>query len=231
MEDAKLSPDFMTSFAQILSSKVRGYYAILDRDDEALARAQVSPAGAGATVLQVRIKPGTSREILAVARMARAVTREFGAWLVVNDRVDLAVLAEADAVHLGQDDLPVADARALLDRLSPGRRIALGVSTHNPAQVRAAIDQGADYIGFGPVFATQTKEAPDPTVGLSALAEAVRLAGDTPVVAIGGITAERATEIRAAGAAAACAISAVNDSGNPAQVGGVIGRAWTIQAK
>jgi len=177
---------------------VSGFYAVLDRDDEALARALVSVA----RVLQVRIKPGDAADIVRVARMARRVCDEAGAKLVVNDRIDIALAVGADGVHLGQTDLPLADAR----RIAP--TLAIGVSTHDLAQVRAAA--GADYLGYGPVFATRTKANPDPVQGLEALRAAVDAARGTPVVAIGGITPADAASVYATGAAAICAISAVN---------------------
>lgn len=192
---------------------VRGFYAVLDREDEALARALLA---SGATVLQVRIKPrgdgGAARrvgasEILRVARMARRVCNEHGAKLVINDRFDLALLAGADGVHLGQTDLPVARVRELV-----GDRLFIGVSTHDADQVTAAVAAAPDYIAYGPVFETTTKENPDPVQGTTALARAVQLAGSIPVVAIGGITAERAREVYAVGASAICAIGAVNQA-------------------
>lgn len=203
---------------------LRGFYAILDRDDEALARTLVDPAGAGARVLQVRIKPAGARAVLAAARMARRVTRDAGAMLVVNDRLDLALAVEADGVHLGQDDLSIADARVVL----AGRPLAIGVSTHDLAQVRAALAAGADYLGFGPVFATGTKANPDPVVGLAGLAAAAaaaRAAG-VPLVAIGGITVAHGAAVFAAGADAACAIAAVNSSPDPATAGRTLGAHW-----
>jgi thiamine-phosphate pyrophosphorylase len=181
---------------------IRGFYAVLDRDDEALARMLV----AGARVLQVRLKPGLTADIVRVARMARRVCDEAGAMLVVNDRVDIALAVGADGVHLGQTDLPIAEAR----RLAP--RLVIGVSTHNVAQVRAAVLDGADYLGFGPIYVTRTKENPDPVQGLDGLRAAVDVAGDRPIVAIGGINPERATDVFAAGAAAVCAIGAINDA-------------------
>jgi thiamine-phosphate diphosphorylase len=184
----------------------------------------VAPAtagGAGARVLQVRLKPATAIEILEAARMARAVTRRHGALLVVNDRVDLAIAAEADAVHLGQDDLPLAAARALVDG-----RMWIGVSTHDDEQVRAACAAGADYLGFGPVYETTTKANPDPVQGLAGLARAVRIAAGVPVVAIGGVTPDRAAELAATGAAAACAIGAVNGAADPGDAGRRIAGAW-----
>jgi thiamine-phosphate pyrophosphorylase len=132
---------------------------------------------------------------------------------VVNDRVDVALLVQADAVHLGQDDLELADARRIADGL--GRKLLVGVSTHDLAQASAAARAGADYLGFGPVFATTTKENPDPVRGLAALAEAVRAAAPVPVVAIGGVTMANAALVARAGAAAACAIGAVNSAADP----------------
>ena len=186
---------------------IRGFYAVLDREDEQLARMLLS---SGARVLQVRLKPSERRvgadEVLRVAKMARRVCDDFGAALVVNDRLDVALLAGADGVHLGQTDLSLADARP------KAKALWIGVSTHNLEQVRAAVDAGADYLGYGPVFATTTKDNPDPTQGLDALRTAVVAAGSTPVVAIGGITPARAAEVYATGASAICAISSVNAS-------------------
>lgn len=192
---------------------VRGFYAVLDRDDEALARALVGPGGA--RVLQLRIKSregsaAAARELLRIGAMARSVCREHGAALVVNDRLDVALALEADGVHLGQTDLPIADARRIA-----GDRLWIGVSTHDLDQVRAACAGGADYLGYGPVFATSTKAHPDPVQGLEALRAAVRVAGHTPIVAIGGITLGDAAAVAATGVAAICAISAVLTSSDP----------------
>lgn len=192
--------------APSLVDSLRGFYAVLDRDDEPLARALLS---SGARILQVRLKSKDARvgsdAILRAARMARTVCNEYGAALVINDRVDLALLAGADGVHLGQSDMPVASARAI----SQGR-LWIGLSTHDLEQVRDALATKADYIGYGPVFATTTKHNPDPTQGLDALRAAVVAAGATPVVAIGGITQDQAAAVYATGASAICAISAVN---------------------
>jgi thiamine-phosphate pyrophosphorylase len=137
-----------------------------------------------------------------LARALRELTRAARVPFVMNDRADLALLVDADGLHLGQDDLSIADARRLL-----GAR-QLGVSTHDLAQALAAERDGADLIGFGPVFDTQTKERPDPTVGLATLAEVCRTVR-VPVVAIGGLTAERAVQAYDAGATWVAAISAV----------------------
>lgn len=212
-----------------IRARVRGFYAVLDGDDEGLARALVTPAadgGAGATVLQVRLKPASTREVLTAARMARRVTRSVGALLVVNDRLDVALAVDADAVHLGQDDLSLEDARAAV--AAAGRPMGIGVSTHDLAQVRAALAGGADYLGFGPVFATATKANPDPVVGLDGLAAAAALAraAGVPLVAIGGITVAAAAAVADTGASAACAIGAVNGSADPAAAGRALGSAF-----
>lgn len=182
---------------------IRGFYAVLDRDDEALARALLA---SGARVLQLRIKPerpATAGQLVRAGRMARRVCTELGAALVINDRIDVALTVGADGVHLGQTDLPLAVARRI------AKALWIGISTHDLAQVRAARDGGADYLGYGPVFATSTKSNPDAVQGMAALRAAVVEAGSVPVVAIGGITPAHAAEIYAVGAAAICAIGAV----------------------
>jgi thiamine-phosphate pyrophosphorylase len=196
--------------------KIQGFYAVLDRADEALARALVGEGSA--RVLQVRIKPGDARAIVEAARIARRVCDEFGAKLVVNDRVDIALAVGADAVHLGQTDLPIEAARGL------GMR-TIGLSTHDAAQVRAAVAARPEYIAYGPVFSTRTKHDPDPVQGLAALRAAVELAGDIPVVAIGGISPDQAAAVYATGAAAICAIAAVNGAPEIAAAARALARA------
>ena len=211
----------------LLRDAITGCYAMLDAPDEALARALVDPDRGGARVLQLRIKPAvpvSMRELHAAAVMARAVTRAAGAALVIDDHVDLALAVGADGVHLGQHDLPLAAARAVA-----GTRLWIGVSTHDLAQVRVAVAGGADYLGFGPVFATTTKANPDPVVGLAGLAAAVMAAGATPVVGIGGITQESAAQVAATGAAAACVVGAVNRAADPAAAARVIAKYWNRQ--
>jgi thiamine-phosphate pyrophosphorylase len=135
----------------------------------------------------------------------------------VNDRLDVAVAAGADVVHLGQDDLPLADALRLRTEL--GRpELVVGFSTHNAEQARAAAAEGADYIGFGPVFATRSKLNPDPTAGVQALAAVCRDVA-VPVVAIGGIHLDAVPVVAQAGAAAAALISAVAGASDPAAAG------------
>jgi thiamine-phosphate pyrophosphorylase len=198
---------------------ISGFYAVLDRDDEELARTLVGEA----RVLQVRIKPRPGAtaaiehcdpaDLLRVARMARRVCDDAGAALIINDRIDIALAADADGVHLGQTDLPIDDARRIAGDLW------IGISTHDLAQVRAACDAGADYLGFGPIFATTTKHRPDPVQGIEGLRAAVAAAAGRPVVAIGGITPANASEIYRTGAHAICAISAVNEARDPRDIG------------
>lgn len=188
-----------------VADAIRGFYAVLDRDDEQLARQLLSVA----RVLQLRLKPETpvpAGELVRIARRARAWCDEAGAALIVNDRIDVALAAGADGVHLGQTDLPLRAAKKIAGSLW------VGISTHDLHQVRVARAGGADYLGFGPIFQTRTKRDPDPVQGLTGLRAAVKVAEDLPIVAIGGITAEHARGIYEAGAAALCAISAVNDA-------------------
>lgn len=192
---------------------IRGLYGMVDlppaatvEDADRLARALLD---AGARVLQLRHKQGSARSLLDVGLRLRALTRGRDAWLVVNDRLDVAQEVGADGVHLGQEDLPIAAAR----QLAPAPFV-IGVSTHTLAQARAAADAGADYLGFGPCFATRSKENPWPVVGLAALAEVCR-AVPIPVVAIGGITAATIADVARAGAAAAAVIGAIRDAADP----------------
>lgn len=204
-----------------LALRLRGFYAILDRDDEALAAA----LAAVAPVVQLRLKHASSRELAAAAAMVRRVTRAAGALFVVNDRLDVALAAGADGVHLGQDDLPLAAAHRAL--AAAGAALLVGISTHDLAQVAAAVAGGADYLGFGPVFPTGTKANPDPVVGLDGLAAACARAHPVPVVAIGGIGLGHAAAVHAAGAAAACAIGAVNAAADPVAAARALHAPWT----
>jgi thiamine-phosphate pyrophosphorylase len=182
-----------------------GFYAVLDRDDEQLARSLVGPGGA--RVLQVRLKPALPDEVVRVARMARRICDEAGARLVINDRIDIALAVGADGVHLGQTDIPLAAACTLV-----GTRLAIGISTHDLEQVQRAAQLAPAYIAYGPIFTTTTKQNPDPVQGIDALRIAVKAAGTIPVVAIGGITPTTARQVFAARATSICAISAVNSA-------------------
>lgn len=193
----------MRALRAVRSALRSGFYAVLDRDDEQLARTLVGRGGA--RVLQVRLKPAAVADIVRVARMARRVCDDAGAQLIVNDRIDIALAVNADGVHLGQTDIPLEDACAIA-----GTRLAIGISTHDLGQVQRAALLAPAYIAYGPIFATRTKENPDPVQGLAALRRAVAAAGAIPVVAIGGITPRAARAVFATRATAICAISAVN---------------------
>lgn len=178
-----------------------GYLPMEGRADF-LARLIPELAAAGVGILQYRNKCGTESEILADARVLREAAGD-RMLLVMNDWPDLAVKAGFDGVHVGQTDLTPAEARTIV---GPDR--AVGISTHNAMQLRAANASPVDYVGFGPVYPTATKQNPDPVVGL----EGVRMARSLtqkPLVAIGGITAENAPEVWAAGADSVAVISAV----------------------
>lgn len=180
-------------------------YAIVDPLDTGRGPVDLAVAllAGGARVLQLRLKASSAREVLEVARAVQPLVRQAGALLIVNDRSDVARAADADGVHLGQDDLPVPAARALLGPLA-----IVGVSTHSPGQALDAAAAGADYIGVGPVFTTTTKEHALPAGGLELL-RTVRAAVELPLVAIGGITPETAASVRAAGADAVAMIAAL----------------------
>lgn len=199
------------------AKKLRGFYSVLDRDDHDLALALL----ASSRVMQVRKKPADRAELEALVRLAREITAEVGASLIVNDDLDLAHRVGADGVHLGQGDMPLREARRRTD-------LVIGVSTHDLAQLNAAVAGGADYVAYGPVFATRTKADPDPTVGLEGLAAAVEAAGEVPVVAIGGLTGEHAAAVAATGAAAMCSISWVNNSDDPRGRARQLAEAWGI---
>jgi len=200
--------------------KMRGFYGVVDNPAsiaEAVALAGQLSVDGGACAVQLRVKRGSTR---AFVELARALVAAVAVPFIVNDRLDVALVAGAAGVHLGQDDLPLAAAR----RAAPG--LLIGVSTHDPQQAAEAARAGADYLGFGPIFATATKDNPDPVQGLEGLALAVQAAGSVPVVAIGGITPAHAAAIAATGAAAACAISAVNGAPDVASAARVIATAF-----
>lgn len=168
---------------------------------------------AGAPAVQLRNKGQSARELLTVGRELRSITRAAGALLFVNDRLDVALALEADGVHVGPDDLTVAAVRAVAP---PG--FLIGRSADQLSVARQAVEDGADYIGCGAVYATTTKGDAGEVIGLDGL-DAVARAVNVPVVAIGGITVARAAEVgrtRAAGIAVVGAVMAAGD------VGGVV---------
>jgi len=170
------------------------------RDTLSVARAAIE---GGATVIQLRDKAAGTRALVEEGLALRELTREQGALLIVNDRVDVALAIDADGAHVGQDDLPAALARALL-----GPERILGVSAGNLAEAEAAVAAGADYLGVGPIYATRGKADAGPPTGAALLRElAARY--PVPLVAIGGITAGNAGEAIRAGASGVAVITAV----------------------
>jgi len=156
---------------------------------------------AGVRMLQYRHKAASPRELLEGAKRLSAALVRQAVTFIVNDRPDVASLAGANGVHVGQEDLGVEDARAVV---GPGKLV--GISTHNRAQFEQATATSADYIAVGPVFSTSTKENPDPVVGTGFIRR-VRPLTDKPIVAIGGITLERVADVVRAGADSVAVIS------------------------
>ena len=154
----------------------------------------------GAAILQLRAKQGSDASFLSLADRLRAATRQGGALLLVNDRPDIALMAGADGVHVGQEDLSVDAVRRLV-----GPSALVGVSTHDEAQVDEALTTTADYVAVGPVFGTETKATGYDPRGLSLVSYAARRG--KPIVAIGGITPDTAAQVIEAGAAAVAVIS------------------------
>ena len=169
---------------------------------------------AGVLALQYRNKKGGAREVLATARRLAGLVRPRGVSFFVNDRADIAQLSGAGGVHVGQEDLGVEQARAVM-----GAEGWIGVSTHNEAQFQAAAQTSADYIAVGPIFWTTTKENPDPVVGTE-LIRSVRGLTKKPIIAIGGITLDRAVEVIEAGADSVAVVSDILRAEDPAQRAG-----------
>ena len=191
-------------------------YAVVDA--ASAAEAGWTPVGlaraclaGGARLLQLRAPGVATGTLVDWAREVVALAAPRGARVIVNDRCDAALMADAAGVHVGQDDLPPSVARRLL---GPGA--VLGVSTRDAAQLEAALRQPVSYLAVGPVHATRTKDTGCAPVGLEAVRRAARVAGDRPVVAIGGITLETAPAVVAAGAASVAMISDLLEGGDPA---------------
>ncbi len=162
----------------------------------------------GVKLVQYRNKTGSMQQAHAVGCELRTMAKKWGMLFIVNDRCDLAMAVEADGVHLGQTDLPVALARNLV-----GPDMLIGLSTHNAEQVQAATNEDVDYLGFGPIFPTDTKLNHDPVVGLQGLKD-IRALTSLPIFAIGGIVPESVSQLCQAGAngvAVASGILAASD--------------------
>jgi len=190
-------------------------YAVLDTGVAASRGWTVADLGqafldGGAQLIQLRAKHLDARALLDAADRLVRLAEPAGARIVVNDREDVAAMCGAAGVHVGQEDLAPRDARALL-----GDRAMIGLSTHTPEQVDAALDEPIDYIAVGPIYGTSTKDTGYAAVGLDLVRDAVKAADTRPVVAIGGITLARAPEVLAAGAASVAVISDLLETGDP----------------
>ena len=172
--------------------------------------AELAIAG-GADTIQFRQKEGSTRQMIRVAEQMQDLCKRAGVTFIINDRVDVAIASHADGVHLGQDDFPIPLARRLL-----GEGVIIGGSAGNMEEARRCLQEGADYIGFGPVYPTTSKEDAGPAAGLDLLkriVEAIAL----PVIAIGGITADNAPPVLKAGVQGLAVISAVCCQNDPAE--------------
>ena len=165
----------------------------------------------GATLIQLREKDLSPREFYREAEVALKLARTHGVRLIINDRVDIALALKADGTHLGQADLPPAEARKIL-----GDEAIIGFSTHNIEQARAASTLPVDYLAVGPIFSTTSKKAPDPVVGLPGLRDIRTVIYRLPIVAIGGITLANASEVLGSGADSVAMISGLLANGNAA---------------
>ena len=188
-------------------------YAIIDPELTAIPVSDLASqlAVAGVTLIQLRDKKGPAAQVLAQARELSALLAPRGVRFILNDRPDIAAIADCAGVHVGQDDLPVEDARCIV-----GASRWVGVSTHNRDQLRQAVATSADYIAIGPIFPTSTKENPDPVVGLDFIRLARQLT-NRPLVAIGGITLEKAGEVFQAGADSVAVIRDIVAAKDPGQ--------------
>ena len=183
-----------------------GLYIILDPSvcaERSLTDVLREAATAGARLFQYRNKSASMKEAYAEVRILRKVALDVGVTFIVNDRCDLALAVDADGVHLGQEDLPLDLARKVM-----GPDKLIGISTHNPNQVREATVGKPDYLGFGPIFKPGSKQDHDPMVGLDGL-RAMRKLTMLPVFAIGGIQIDQTAEVIGAGANGVAVISAI----------------------
>jgi thiamine-phosphate pyrophosphorylase len=190
----------------------RLYVITPDAEPEAVVELAAAAARGGADVIQLRHKTLARGELLALARRIRRVTSEAGVLFVVNDHVDIALLSGADGAHLGPDDLSIASARQVA-----GDRLLIGASASSPQAARAAIAEGADYLGSGPAFATPiktTKQVIGPE-GVAAIAATV--GPEVPVFAIGGIDETNVAQVVAAGLRRVCVIRAISGAPDPEQ--------------
>ena len=186
-----------------------GFYLVMTNPAVGYAKCAEAAVKAGVKIIQLRMKHASREEILREAHEVRRVTLGSDTLFIVNDDPDIASEVGADGVHVGQDDISPSEIRVR----HPGLRI-VGLSTHNINQTRASISQPIDYIGVGPVYATPTKDIPDPTLGLATMGEMIAAAAH-PAVAIGGIDLARLPSVISAGARNFAVVRAVCQSPDP----------------
>lgn len=188
-----------------------GFYGILTRPRVGYETLAAIMVDLGVRYIQLRMKGAPREGVLEMARRIRTIVHE-PSYFIVNDDPEIARAAGADGVHLGQDDMPISEARRIV-----GEHAIIGLSTHTPQQTRDACDLGPDYIGVGPVFPTPTKQIPDPVIGLNGMKAMLALA-TVPAVAIGGIDLDNLSDVLHAGARNVCAVRCINNAENPAGV-------------
>lgn len=186
-----------------------GFYLVITNPVVGYAKCAEAAVRAGVKIIQLRMKHATREDILREGREMRRVTEGTGTLFIVNDDPAIAAEVGADGVHVGQDDMSPSEVRTRFPMLK-----VVGLSTHNIDQVKASVSQPIDYIGVGPVYATPTKDIPDPTLGLDAMARMIAAAAH-PAVAIGGIDATRLKDVIAAGARNYAVVRAVCQSQDP----------------
>lgn len=186
-----------------------GFYLVITNPVVGYAKCAEAAVRAGVKIIQLRMKHATREDILREGREMRRVTEGTGTLFIVNDDPAIAAEVGADGVHVGQDDISPSEVRTRFPMLK-----VVGLSTHNIDQVKASVSQPIDYIGVGPVYATPTKDIPDPTLGLDTMARMIAAAAH-PAVAIGGIDATRLKDVIAAGARNYAVVRAVCQSQDP----------------
>ena len=186
-----------------------GFYLVITNPVVGYAKCAEAAVRAGVKIVQLRMKHASREDVLREGRELRRVTAGTGTLFIVNDEPSIASEVGADGVHVGQGDMAPAEVRSRYPELK-----VVGLSTHNMDQVRASIAQPIDYIGVGPVYATPTKDIPDPTLGLDTMSRMIAAAAH-PAVAIGGIDASRLPDVIAAGARNYAVVRAVCQSEDP----------------